>query len=55
MMAEPTVYTVEEIAELLRISRSSAYELVNRGALRAVRVGRRLRVPRSAFQEFLGE
>ena len=46
--------TVEEAAEMLGISRSSAYECVHRGELRALRLGRRLVVPRSALEELLG-
>ena len=43
--------TVEEAAQMLGISRSSAYECVRRGELRALRLGRRLVVPRSALVE----
>ena len=46
--------TVEEAAQILGISRSSAYECVRRGELRALRLGRRLVVPRSALEELLG-
>lgn len=46
--------TVEEAAEILGISRSSAYECVHRGELRAIRLGRRLVIPRSALAELLG-
>jgi excisionase family DNA binding protein len=46
--------TVEEAAEMLGISRSSAYECVHRGELQALRLGRRLVVPRSALEEMLG-
>ena len=45
--------TVSEAARVLGISRSSAYECVRRGELRAVRLGRRLVVPRSAITELL--
>jgi excisionase family DNA binding protein len=45
--------TVSEAAKVLGISRSSAYECVRRGELRAVRLGRRLVVPRSAVTELL--
>ncbi len=37
--------TVDEVAERLRVPRKAVYELVSKGALRAIRVGRRLRVP----------
>lgn len=40
------VMTVEEAAEVLGISRGLAYELVRRGELPALRLGRRLVVPR---------
>lgn len=45
--------TVSEAARVLGISRSSAYECVRRGELRAVRLGRRLVVPRSAVTALL--
>lgn len=40
------VLTVEEAAALLGISRGLAYELVRRGDLPSIRLGRRLVVPR---------
>ena len=45
--------TVSEAAMVLGISRSSAYECVRRGELRAVPLGRRLVVPRTAVTELL--
>ncbi|MBU6215103.1 MAG: helix-turn-helix domain-containing protein [Acidobacteria bacterium] len=46
--------TVEEAAQMLGISRSTAYECVRRGELRALRFGRRLVVPRAALEELIG-
>ncbi len=53
---QPLFYRVEEAAEILRISRSSAYEMAKTwlrtdGAdgLPCVRLGRRLVVPRAAI------
>ena len=46
MESASLVLTVEEAAELLGISRGLAYELVRRGELPALRLGRRLVVPR---------
>jgi excisionase family DNA binding protein len=43
---ESLVVTVEDAAMLLGISRGLAYELVRRGELPAIRLGRRLVVPR---------
>jgi excisionase family DNA binding protein len=50
---ERSTMTVEEAARVLGISRSSAYECVRRGELRAVRLGRRLVVPRLAVEQLL--
>jgi len=54
-MTDQLVYTVLEMARLLKVSRGSAYELVNSGVIRSVRVQRSIRVPHSAVLEFLGE
>ncbi|MCP4967116.1 MAG: helix-turn-helix domain-containing protein [bacterium] len=45
--------TVTEAAEVLGISRSSAYELVQSGGLPALRLGRRLVVPTHALEALL--
>lgn len=56
----PLVLTIEEAATVLRIGRSAAYEQARlylstegRQGLPVLRLGRRLRVPRSALIEFL--
>jgi len=48
------VYTVVEAAELLGIGRSTAYELVARGELATVRLGRRVVVTRPTLAALLG-
>ncbi len=47
------VYTVEEAAQLLGISRSFAYESVQRGTIPSMRIGRRILVPKAALNRFL--
>jgi excisionase family DNA binding protein len=47
------VFTVEEAAQLLGISRSFAYEAVQRGDIPSMRIGRRILVPKAALQRFL--
>ena len=47
------VLTVSELSARLRIGRSSAYRLVKDGMIRSVRIGRTIRVPETAVQEFL--
>lgn len=50
----PTVFTVDEVAAILRIGRISAYQAIERGEIPSVRVGRRILVPRVAFEQMLG-
>jgi excisionase family DNA binding protein len=47
------VWTVEEAARLLGISRAHAYELVARGELPHLRLGRRVLVPKHAIEILL--
>ena len=47
--------SVPEVAELLRISRAFAYELVARRELPALRLGRRLVVSRQAIEALLSQ
>lgn len=54
LRAEPEVITVEELAELLRISRASAYRAVGAGQVPgAIRVGKTLRISRRAVIAWL--
>lgn len=48
------VYSVSEAAELLGISRAFAYELVARGELPVIRLGRRRLVPKVALLALTG-
>jgi excisionase family DNA binding protein len=51
--ANSRVWTVSEAAVLLGVSRAHAYELVARGQLRHVRLGRRVVVPKRAVDGLL--
>ena len=53
-MNECAVYTIEEVAQMLGVGRSTAYDAARRGELPVVRLGRRLLVPRARLNEFLG-
>ena len=46
-------YRVEEIAEMLGVSRAAAYNLVKDGYIRSIRAGRIILVPVEALDEFL--
>jgi excisionase family DNA binding protein len=50
---EKLTYTVERAAELIGISRASAYKLVKVGQLPALRLGYRLVIPKRALEEFV--
>lgn len=50
----PTI-TVEQLAEVLNVSRASAYRAVREGQFPAIRVGRSLRIPTPALLRKLGE
>lgn len=52
---EKMVYTVKEVAELLGISRSYAYELVKEKKLPVLDLGRRKVIPKNRFDEWIRE
>jgi len=51
--ARPTTYTVDEVAALLRISRSTAYLCIHSGQLPSIRLRRRIVVPAAAVDRLL--
>ena len=50
----PLVLTVSDISKILGIGINTAYDLIRSGAIKSVRVGRQIRVSKSAFLELLG-
>ena len=40
---------------ILNIGRNTAYELVRSGKIRSIRIGRRLRIPKDAIQDYLAQ
>jgi excisionase family DNA binding protein len=51
----PVVYSVDEAAEALRLSRSALYELIRSGRVRSVKSGRRRLVPVAALGEYVAD
>jgi excisionase family DNA binding protein len=49
----PQFLTVEEWRTFMRIGRSSAYDLIRRGLVPAIRWGRTVRIPREAVMRFV--
>ncbi len=52
-MSTKLTYTVTEAADLLGISRSSAYQCVRRGEIPSLTLGRRVVIPRRALEALL--
>lgn len=46
-------YRVEEIADILAIGRSSAYELMKQGCFKTARIGSAIRISKKSFDEWL--
>jgi excisionase family DNA binding protein len=49
----PILYSVDEAATALRLSKSVLYELIRSGRLRTVKAGRRRLVPVTALTEYV--
>jgi excisionase family DNA binding protein len=47
-------YTVEDIAAILGIGKSSAYKLANSGEFQTIRIGNMIRISRKSFEDWLG-
>lgn len=50
----PPILTVPDVAQFLGIGRNQAYALVRSGQLEALRIGRKIKIPRHALFQFLG-
>jgi excisionase family DNA binding protein len=50
---QPLIYSVEEAARVLRVSRDTTYELLRSGQLRSMKVGRRRLIPAIAIHEYI--
>jgi excisionase family DNA binding protein len=54
VLERPQTITIAEAARRLGVCESSAYEAARRGEIPTIRLGRRLLVPRAAFDALLG-
>lgn len=52
-LPDKRTYTVEEIAHILGIGRTSAYILVKEGHFKIVRIGNAIRISKRSFDEWL--
>jgi excisionase family DNA binding protein len=53
MLPDKRTYTVEEVAHILGIGRTSAYTLVKEGHFKIVRIGNAIRISKRSFDEWL--
>ena len=49
----PLVISVPELAQILRISRNTAYEIVRSGQIPSVRTGVQIRITKNALKKYL--
>ena len=54
-ICEQRTYTVEEVAMLIGISRTSAYEFVKKGEVKIVKIGASIRISKKSFDEWLDQ
>ena len=52
---ERRTYTVDEIAEILDIGRTSAYKLVKQNLFKSVRIGTTIRISKKSFEEWMAK
>lgn len=52
-LTTPVLYRVQEVAALLRLSRSVIYEQIRVGRLRTVRQGASRRIPAAAINDYI--
>lgn len=52
-LPESRAFTVEEIAAILNIGRTTAYLLVKEGHFKIVRIGNAIRISKKSFDEWL--
>lgn len=51
----PVLLTIDDLLPILGIGKTKAYELIRSGHLKSIRVGRQIRIPKTALEEFLRE
>ncbi len=51
---ERELFTITEFCKMAGIGRTLAYDLIKSGDIRAVKVGRKTMIPRTAIESWLG-
>lgn len=53
MNTQKSMMVVEEVARELRVGKSKVYEMINKGELPVIRIGRKFRIPVVLFRQWL--
>ncbi|MBG0763093.1 helix-turn-helix domain-containing protein [Acholeplasma laidlawii] len=49
------IYTVTDVMEMLNVKRTTIHKWIDKGLIKAVRIGREFRIPKEFFDEFLSK
>ena len=52
-VTQSRTYTVNDIATILSVSRTTAYKLANSGLFKMIRIGNMIRISKASFEEWL--
>lgn len=52
---ENRTYTIDDIAKMLNIGRTSAYKLTKEGHFKIIRIGNAIRISKKSFDEWLDD
>lgn len=50
---EKRAYTVSDIQDILSIGKNAAYDLVNSGKFKVLKIGKSIRIPKKSFDEWM--
>jgi excisionase family DNA binding protein len=53
--AQPIVYSVEEAADMLGISRTFMFQLIGKGAIQSFKLGKHRKISREALDTFIAQ
>lgn len=53
--SEKLVYSVEEVATLLGMSKNPVYDAIRERQIPSIKIGRRILIPRAALEEMLSK
>ena len=51
----PMLFSIEEVADILHIGRSTVFKLIKEGKIQSIKMGRSRRVPIDAMQNYVND